>query len=143
VLDLVRGISTGRGATVVLSTHLLDEVEEVCTRVIILNRGRVVADGTVGEIVRRAADPGQAHLQVPADRAQQALDVLNGARGLAVASAEGRPGELELTLGAGEKPEAAMAEALRLLLDADVPVLGLWLEGRRLSDAFLAMTEAA
>jgi ABC-2 type transport system ATP-binding protein len=46
VLALVRRMARERGATVLLSTHLLAEVEEVCTRVLILNRGRVAADGT-------------------------------------------------------------------------------------------------
>ena len=47
VLTLVRRIARERGATVLLSTHLLGEVEEICSRVLILNRGRVAAEGTV------------------------------------------------------------------------------------------------
>ena len=41
-----------------LSTHLLAEVEETCTRVLILHRGRLVADGTVGQVVARADSEG-------------------------------------------------------------------------------------
>jgi ABC-2 type transport system ATP-binding protein len=59
VLLLVRDIARERGATVVLSTHFLAEVEDVCSRVLILNRGRVVADGSVEEVTRRAAAPRQ------------------------------------------------------------------------------------
>src|SRR5262249_30200130 len=40
LLDLVARISRERGATVILSTHLLDEVEQTCDQVLILNRGR-------------------------------------------------------------------------------------------------------
>jgi ABC-2 type transport system ATP-binding protein len=58
VLELVREIASGRGATVLLSTHLLAEVEETCTRVLILHRGRLVADGTVAEVVARADAEG-------------------------------------------------------------------------------------
>jgi ABC-2 type transport system ATP-binding protein len=54
VLELVREVASERGATVLLSTHLLAEVEETCTRVLILHRGRLVADGTVAEVVARA-----------------------------------------------------------------------------------------
>ena len=141
VLSLVRRVAGDRGATVVLSTHLLGEVEEVCTQVIILNRGRVVADGTVAEVVRRAAAPGRARLEVARDRLEHALRALGATPGIAAARTNGRPGELELTFAGEHTPEAGLAEALRILLDADVPVLGLSLEGRRLSDAFLAMTE--
>ncbi len=54
VLSLVRRIAHERGATVLLSTHLLAEVEEVCSRVLILTRGRVAAAGTVAEVGRGA-----------------------------------------------------------------------------------------
>ena len=68
VLQLVEGIARERGATVVLSTHFLAEVEDVCSRVLILNRGRVVAEGTVAEVTRRrgGAPPG------PVPRARRA-----------------------------------------------------------------------
>jgi ABC-2 type transport system ATP-binding protein len=42
------------GAAVLLSSHLLHLVEEVCTRVIIMDRGRKIADGTVEELASRA-----------------------------------------------------------------------------------------
>ena len=104
MLAIVRRIAQERGATVLLSTHLLAEVEETCTRVLILNRGRAVALGTVAEVAARAAAPRAARLSVPA---------------------------------------ADKERALRALAAADVTILGAELEGARLSDAFLAMTEAA
>jgi ABC-2 type transport system ATP-binding protein len=42
------------GAAILLSSHLLHLVEEVCTRVIIMDQGRKIADGTVQELVSRA-----------------------------------------------------------------------------------------
>jgi ABC-2 type transport system ATP-binding protein len=42
------------GAAILLSSHLLHLVEEVCTRVIIMDRGRKIADGTVAELATRA-----------------------------------------------------------------------------------------
>jgi ABC-2 type transport system ATP-binding protein len=43
-----------RGAAILLSSHLLHLVEEVCTRVLIMDRGRKVADGSVAELASRA-----------------------------------------------------------------------------------------
>jgi ABC-2 type transport system ATP-binding protein len=40
-----------RGATVILNSHLLSEVEQVCDRVVILHRGRTIADGSLDEVV--------------------------------------------------------------------------------------------
>jgi ABC-2 type transport system ATP-binding protein len=104
MLAIVRRIAQERGATVLLSTHLLAEVEGTCSRVLILNRGRVAALGTVAEVAARAAAPRAARLTIPA---------------------------------------ADEERALRTLAAADVTILGAELEGARLSDAFLAMTEAA
>ena len=141
VLDLVTRIAGDRGATVVLSTHVLAEVEQVCDHVIILNRGHVVADGTVAEVVRRAAAPRRGVVRVPPHLRTRAFDVL-AAQGL-VADGAGRNGhrdEVELRLPGDEPPEESTSAALRCLLEAGVPVLGLSLEGGRLSDAFLAVT---
>jgi ABC-2 type transport system ATP-binding protein len=48
-------VARGRaGACVIVSSHLLHMVEEICTRVIIMDHGRKVADGTVAELASRA-----------------------------------------------------------------------------------------
>jgi ABC-2 type transport system ATP-binding protein len=54
IMRVIEAMARERAATVVLSTHLLAEVEEVCSRVLILNRGRLVADGTVAEVTQTA-----------------------------------------------------------------------------------------
>ena len=143
VLALVRRIAAERGATVLLSTHLLAEVEEVCSHVLILNRGRVAAAGTVSEVARRAAAPRSARLRVAPERVEEALTVLKRAVGIErVAPADGYPGSLAATLDRGTS-NGLMNEGLRLLAEAFMPVLSFELEGARLSDAFLAMTESS
>jgi ABC-2 type transport system ATP-binding protein len=145
VLGNVRRIARERGATVLLSTHLLTEVEENCSRVLILNRGHVVADGTVAEIVRRAAAPRGGRLHVAPEHVETAALALAGAHGVAeVGSTNGRPGWLSVVLAPPvDGAEPSLNDAVRALLDSGVAVLGFELEGARLSDAFLAMTEAA
>jgi ABC-2 type transport system ATP-binding protein len=143
VLGLIRGIAAERGATVVLSTHLLAEVEEICTRVLILNHGRVAAQGTVSEIVRRAAAPRSARLRVGEEYAEQARATLAAAAGIeSVEFAEGLRGSLTATLADGDG-HAVMNDGLRALADAGIPVLSFEVEGSRLSDAFLSMTEGS
>ena len=145
VLGNVRRIARERGTTVLLSTHLLTEVEENCSRVLILSRGHVVADGTVSEIVRRAAAPRGGRLQVAPEHVELAARALAGAPGVEdVGRADDRPGWLSVVLappanGSG----ASLNDAVRALPDSCVAVLAFELEGARLSDAFLAMTEAA
>lgn len=145
ILALIAGIANDLGSTVVLSTHSLAEVEQVCTRVVILNRGRLVADGTVAEVARRAAAPRRAKVQVPPGTASRAVRVLAsaGLTATAATSLGGQPGDLDVLLPADATAEDGVSAAVRSLLDARVPVLGLVLEGGRLSDAFLAVTEEA
>jgi len=139
MLATVRRIAGERGATVLLSTHLLVEVEETCSRVMILNRGRVAAEGTVAEVARLAAAPRSGRLRVPPDDAEAALRALAGVGAVTAASVDGRPGTLVVQLREGD----SLNEALRAVVEAGIPVLAAELEGARLSDAFLAMTEAA
>ena len=56
IRNLIRTI--GKSKTVILSTHILSEVQVTCDRVLILDKGRIVADGTVEEIIQQS----QSHL---------------------------------------------------------------------------------
>jgi ABC-2 type transport system ATP-binding protein len=142
MLETVRQLARERGATVLLSTHLLAEVEETCTRVLILNRGRVVADGTVAEITRRAAAPRSARLRVAPDHPERAAALLRAVGGVhGVELPLDRSGLLVVTFdGSGALP---INQALIALTRSGLTIVSLELEGARLSDAFLAMTEAA
>jgi ABC-2 type transport system ATP-binding protein len=99
VLALVTRVAGERGVTVVLSSHLLAEVEQVCHRVVILNRGRVVSDGTVAETVSHADRlPERAVLDVPGEDLDQALEVLRASGIDAAASGAGHLREAFLAL---------------------------------------------
>ncbi|MEU1725785.1 ABC transporter ATP-binding protein [Nonomuraea sp. NPDC005692] len=53
--DLVRDLADARETTVLLTTHDLDEAEKLADRILVLNGGRIVADGTTAELARRIA----------------------------------------------------------------------------------------
>jgi ABC-2 type transport system ATP-binding protein len=143
VLANVRSIASERGAAVLLSTHLLTEVEEHCSRVLIIHRGRVVAEGTVGEIVRKAAAPRSGRLHVAPEHADRAAAILAAAAEVEeVRNANGQPGLFNVVFAGSSNGSAAPDEALRALLEAGVSLRSFELEATRLSDAFLAMTEA-
>ena len=144
MLALIRAIAKDRGATLILSTHFLDEVEEVCSRVIILNRGEVIAEGSVAEIKQKVA-PRTARIQVPPEMQDRAVSALKGADGVANAgSVDAKRGTLISTFDPAwleAHQGAGMNTAIRALTDANVLVLSFELEGGRLSDAFLFLTE--
>jgi gliding motility-associated transport system ATP-binding protein len=62
VRDLIRGL--GDAHTVLLSSHILSEVEKVCGRVLILNRGRLVESGTPEEIANRLMKTGRVRIEI-------------------------------------------------------------------------------
>ncbi len=145
VLDIIRTIAKGRDATVVLSTHLLPEVEEACSKVVILNHGRVVVSGSVGEVISKALIKQSAQLRVPPDLVERARNALAGFPNLTVDQLAEQPDVLNL---APDTPRSAtragsgdvMNAALAAVTAAGIPVLRFELEGARLSDAFLKMT---
>jgi ABC-2 type transport system ATP-binding protein len=72
----------GENKAIVFSTHILEEVEEVCSRVIIIDRGRIVANGTPAELKSRSESAGAVHLRatgVPADLMIERLRQVPGA----------------------------------------------------------------
>ena len=58
VQELVRSIRRDRAATVLLCTHDLQEAEVLCDRVVVIDQGRVLAEGAPAELVRSHAAPG-------------------------------------------------------------------------------------
>jgi ABC-2 type transport system ATP-binding protein len=148
VLDIIRTNAKGRDATVVLSTHLLHEVEEACSKVVILNHGRVVVSGSVGEVISKALIKQSAQLRVPLDLVERAQTVLAGFPNLTVDQLAEQSDVLSL---AADTPRSAtgagsgdvMNAALAAVTAAGIPVLRFELDGARLSDAFLKMTSEA
>jgi ABC-2 type transport system ATP-binding protein len=87
----------GEEKTIIFSTHILQEVTAVCDRIIIINRGEIVADGTLAELEEAIAEtnPGLLVEFAPAadeDEIRALLEELPGAR--AVKPADRRPGQV-------------------------------------------------
>jgi ABC-2 type transport system ATP-binding protein len=62
---------------IIVSTHILEEVEAVCSRAIIINRGRIVADGTAEDLMRRLPYHNTIALHVSAGRAEAVVKALS------------------------------------------------------------------
>src|SRR5205807_6651345 len=72
----------GRDRTVILSTHVLSEVQQTCSRLLIISRGTIVADGPVDRLIAQAAGGGAIEIAVEAAGAgvAEALGRLSGVR---------------------------------------------------------------
>ena len=74
VRELISAMSENKA--IVISTHILEEVEAVCTRAIIIANGRIVADATPDELLARSARHNAVSLRIDGDAAQDARQVL-------------------------------------------------------------------
>jgi ABC-2 type transport system ATP-binding protein len=68
----------GRERTVLLSTHVMQEVEATCSRLLIINRGRLAAEGTVGELIAGDTGLSQYSVEAEGDGVVEALAALPG-----------------------------------------------------------------
>lgn len=153
LLALIRRIAHERNAGVVLSSHLLPEIENTCDDLVILNAGRVVAEGTVAQVTRRAKraldNRVAARIRVPKDAVAGAATVLRTVPGVTgVMPNETDPGWLVVDHAGPEEADAlpedrGLNPVLSALIAADIPVIGLEVEGRRLQDVFLELTAEA
>ena len=136
--DILELIASLRGeATVLFSTHVLADVERICDRVAILDRGRLVVEGTLAELLDRyalpvyriEAEPGQAGALDDLATRLRAADWVTGA---AV--------EHGLLTVAVADPERASRELLPAIAAADVAVVSVARARPTLEDVFLRLT---
>lgn len=75
-------VELGRERTVLLSTHVLSEIRHVCSRLLIINRGRLVADGPVADLVGRAKGGAHVSVEIAGTGVAERLQALPGVRGV-------------------------------------------------------------
>jgi ABC-2 type transport system ATP-binding protein len=134
------------GLTIFLSSHLLAEVEHLCNRVAVIGHGRLLAEGTIAEVV--GGDNGSPGYRLVVDDPKSALRILKGGThvtdarvtGASVADAEPPDGlgGPEIRLGVG--PEGP-GPVVRDLVAGGVMILALVPVRPSLEDLFLELTE--
>jgi ABC-2 type transport system ATP-binding protein len=126
--DLVRRLAF-EGITVLLSSHLLGEVEELCNRVAIIRRGRIIYEGSLGDLLAGAASGYRLKTPEP-DRARSLLLAQPGVEGLVANNGE-------LRFSADERAAGVLSIALG---QARIPITALIPETASLEELFLEMT---
>jgi ABC-2 type transport system ATP-binding protein len=123
---LIRRLGQEQGKTVFLSSHLLHEVEQLCDRVAIVAKGRVLREASIAELLHK-----DDLLTIEASPPEQAMQVLDGAW----------PVSLDGPLIRVTAPRAAAPEIVRRLVAADIAVFGVAAEQRKLEEVFLSITQ--
>ncbi len=129
----------GSRHTVILSTHILSEVQSVCDRIIVLNQGKIVADNSPEELAKRMADGTVLVLTASApemalSKALSALPEVRAARCTAR-----REGEVEFTIETVPGKDARKA-VFQCVTAGGWVMLGLREQSLSLEDIFIALT---
>lgn len=133
VRNLIREL--GKQHTILLSTHILSEAQQVCNRVLIINKGRIVAEDTPEMLQSRLTGAQRVNLQVSGD--SDGLDgVMRDVPGVANVIERG-DGRLEFETMPGYDPRPDVARAV---IGAGYDLLEIRSVGMSLEDIFLQLT---
>jgi ABC-2 type transport system ATP-binding protein len=136
VRTLINAMS--RDKTIIVSTHVLEEVNAVCNRAIIIARGRILADATPAELQARSRYHQAVSLTTP--NVTQAKEALSRVADVESIEVDAQDGRITAFPKPGRQIFAAVNEALKA---QDIVMRELALEGGRLDEVFRTITQAA
>jgi ABC-2 type transport system ATP-binding protein len=138
VRRLIRAMAPGKA--IIISTHILEEVEAVCSRAAIIADGRLVADGTAETLLSRLPRHRSVWVRVPASEAETARTVLGQLSDASSLEKERTvDGAVQFWVG-GAGGETSVVEVSRRLTAAQVTIEALSVEHGRLDDVFRLLT---
>jgi ABC-2 type transport system ATP-binding protein len=143
IRDVIKGI--GQERTIILSTHILQEVSAVCDRVVIINEGEIVADDELGALEEKVAEsePGLRVSFHPAASIDEVREILEGLPGVdSVHEASGR-GEQHVFRVETEDEDMVRKALFREEADEDHGLQGLTRAQPSLEDVFRVYTEGS
>jgi ABC-2 type transport system ATP-binding protein len=138
IRDLIT--SLGKDHTIILSSHILPEVSAVCKRVLIINRGVIVADDTPENLATRLLGGSHIILRLdgPRDRVNQVLGKAASVRRLEFRESQ-EEGTTEVVVEAAEDADVRR-DVFRCLSAADIPILMMRALDMSLEEIFLQVT---
>lgn len=127
---------------IVISTHILEEVDAVCTRAVIIAQGRLIFSGTPRELAMRSRYHEAATVVVDAATEPRARSIIGTVNGIAAVESAGAGDQIRLTCvpAAGARPAAELQEKLAA---ANCHVYSFYVEHGRLDEVFRSITTAA
>lgn len=130
----------GQDRTVMLSSHILHEVSAICKRVMIINEGRIVADGDPATIGEDLFDSNQLVLTAVADRqtTEKIVGTLSDVTRLEVLTST-EDGTTELLIES-DRNRDLRREVFEAFSKSDVPLVGLRMKNMTLEEIFLELT---
>ena len=139
IRDIIRSI--GKDKTIVLSTHILSEAEATCDRIVIIDKGRIVADGSTEMLKMGTGQDKTIYLTLKDTGLAQAREVISGVKGVSRIDEEPSAADelrLKLTMSTPDDPREAIYQAIKT---TDRTLLELHQEGKSLEKIFRELTQ--
>lgn len=138
-IDLMKELARDR--TLILSSHLLQDVDEVCDYVAVLNRGELIFYGSIPELKGRM---GQNRIELYLDAKPKAVESVraNLLKLSGVRSANAIGSRLELHLAEGPARVGTLAEVFMSIAEANLSVVSIQTAGHQTEEAFLELVES-
>ena len=139
IRNLIRGL--GRDHTIILSTHILSEVQSICDRIIILNKGRIAADEKTDDLTQLLTGTKRVEVQICGSRSVilQQLKTLDCVS--YVEASKDIPGtDATLFKVESKNSEDIRTKIFDLCAKNNMPIIGMQLVSASLEDVFLSLT---
>jgi ABC-2 type transport system ATP-binding protein len=130
----IRALRAAHGVTVFLTTHYLDEADSLCDRILVIDNGRIVAEGTPDELKARVSGDGVA-VEVPAGSVTDAADIAGRLPGATEVTTEENTVRFRVPRG-----DTALPDLLRALDAKGITMTSVQVQRPSLDDVFLTMT---
>lgn len=131
--------SLGKKHTVILSSHILSEVREVCEHIFILSKGRLVASDTTEHLIHKMSGDSQVSLLLKGEKGA-VENVLNQAELGEYTFAENSESGCCRVIVRAQKKADIREQAFYAFADAKIPILEMGTSGRSLEEVFLELT---
>ena len=133
----------GKTRTVIVSTHILSEVETICSRAIIIAGGKLVADSSIEELKNSIGTSSTVYITVGgnADKAAEVAKSISGVAGVTVNSKEDAAGLSELVVSVNGDAEIRPA-LIKKLVEGGFDLYEAAINQNSLEDVFHTLTEA-
>ncbi len=125
------------GKTILISSHILSELAELCTMIGIINQGKMVASGTVEEINDKITRTGKLKITVT-DKAEEAIRILKEHPSVGEIYVNGNIIEAD-----NSADKNVLSQILKRLVLQDVPIISFTQSGGNLESIFMRLTEGS
>jgi ABC-2 type transport system ATP-binding protein len=139
--ELIRSIAPQKA--IVISTHILEEVEAVCSRAIIIAKGRMLADATPAELLARPQDTGAMAITIATGDPQRAIELISVQPGISKVDVAERFNCVTRLLVHAPQSRPTAAELAGILRRSDIAVAEMFVKRVSLDDVFRQITNGA